>query len=65
MNNFIIEHSTETKILSLVPLDHWNIFQTYWADLKSPDLALLVPGTDCGTAVSHKSDTNPTSKHLA
>jgi hypothetical protein len=38
-NNFIIEHTTETKILLLVPLDHRNIFQTHWANLKSPDLA--------------------------
>jgi hypothetical protein len=39
MNNFIIEHTTDTKILSLVPLDHRNIFQAHWANLKSPNLA--------------------------
>jgi hypothetical protein len=36
LNNFIIENTTETKILFLVPLDHRNIFQ---AHLKSIDLA--------------------------
>jgi uncharacterized CHY-type Zn-finger protein len=29
LNNFIIEHTTETKILLLVPLDHRNIFQSH------------------------------------
>jgi hypothetical protein len=40
LNNFIIEHTTETKIFLLVPLDHRNIFQARWANLKSPDLAI-------------------------
>jgi hypothetical protein len=35
MNNFIIEHTTDTKILLLVPLDHRLI----WANLKAADLA--------------------------
>jgi hypothetical protein len=39
LNNFIIEHTTETKICLLVPLDHRNIFQSHWANLTSPDLA--------------------------
>jgi hypothetical protein len=39
MNNFIIEHTTETKIPLLVPLDHRNIFQTDWTNLKALDLA--------------------------
>jgi hypothetical protein len=39
MNNFIIEHTTDTKILLLIPLDHRNIFQAHWANLKATDLA--------------------------
>jgi hypothetical protein len=39
MNNFIIEHSTDTKIILLVPLDHRNIFQAHWANLEIPGLA--------------------------
>jgi hypothetical protein len=39
LNNFILEHATDTKILSLVPLDHRNIFQAHWANLKALDLA--------------------------
>jgi hypothetical protein len=39
LNNFIIEHTTETKILLHVRLDHRNIFQ---ANLKSPDLAFKI-----------------------
>jgi hypothetical protein len=39
LNNFIIEYTTETKILLLVPLDHRNIFHAHWDNLKSPDLA--------------------------
>jgi hypothetical protein len=35
LNNFIIEHTTDTKILLLVPLDHRNIFQAHWANLKA------------------------------
>jgi hypothetical protein len=40
MNNFIIEHTTDTKILLLVPLDHRNVFQAHWANLKAADSAL-------------------------
>jgi hypothetical protein len=59
LNNFIIEHTTETKILLLVHLDHRNIFQAHWANLKSPDLAFKftymyqivlleeIPSTEC------------------
>jgi hypothetical protein len=39
MNIFIIEHTTDTKIPLPVPLDHRNIFQVHWANLKAADLA--------------------------
>jgi hypothetical protein len=38
LNNFIIEHKPETEIILLVPLDHTNIFQAHWANLKSPGM---------------------------
>jgi DNA-binding transcriptional regulator/RsmH inhibitor MraZ len=38
MNNFIIEHTTDTKIRLIVPLDHRDIFQANWANLKTLDL---------------------------
>jgi hypothetical protein len=43
LNNFITDHTTDTKIPLLVPLYHRNIFQTHWANLKSPDLAINKP----------------------
>jgi hypothetical protein len=36
LHYFIIEHTTETKILLLVPLDHRTILQGHWANLKTP-----------------------------
>jgi hypothetical protein len=40
LNNIIIEHTTETKILLIVPLDD-SIFQAHWDKLNSPDLAFF------------------------
>jgi hypothetical protein len=44
MNNFIIEHTTNTKIILLVPLDHRNIFQAHWPNLTALDLAFKFIG---------------------
>jgi hypothetical protein len=32
MNNFLIEYTTDTKILLLVPLEHRNISQAHWVN---------------------------------
>jgi uncharacterized protein YqhQ len=47
MNNFIIEHTTDIKILLLVPLDHRNIFQAHWSNLKAADLTFKKASKYC------------------